>query len=73
MRRHNIPSDLEKIEKKYSYYASCLCAMSNTHSLELPLSRTYFHGSKCVRAMEVLLYLENCKHAVLDIRNRVPL
>ena len=28
--------------------------MINTHQLELPLSRTYFHGSKGVRAIEVL-------------------
>ena len=27
-----------------------------THKLELSLSRTYFHGSKGVRAIEVLLY-----------------
>ena len=31
--------------------------MMNTHLLELPLSRTYFHGSKGVRAIEVSLYL----------------
>ena len=31
--------------------------MINTHELELPLSRTYFHGSKGVRGIEVLLYL----------------
>ena len=30
--------------------------MINTHKLELPLSQTYFHGSKGVRAIEVLLY-----------------
>ena len=30
--------------------------MINTHLLELPLSRTYFSGSKGVRAIEVLLY-----------------
>ena len=30
--------------------------MINTNELELPLSRTYFHGSKGVRAIEVLLY-----------------
>ena len=32
--------------------------MINTHLLELPLSRTYFHGSKCVRAIEVVLYVD---------------
>ena len=31
--------------------------MINTHKLELLLSRTYFHGSKGVRAIEVLLYI----------------
>ena len=31
--------------------------MINTHWLELPLSRTYFYGSKGVRAIEVLLYV----------------
>ena len=30
--------------------------MINTHYLELPLSRTYFHGPEGVRAIEVLLY-----------------
>ena len=30
--------------------------MINIHWLELPLSRIYFHGSKGVRAIEVLLY-----------------
>ena len=30
--------------------------MINTHKLELPVFRTYFHGSKGVRAIEVLLY-----------------
>ena len=30
--------------------------MINTHELELPLSRTYFHDSKGVRAINVLLY-----------------
>ena len=31
--------------------------MINTYKLELPLSRKYFHGSKGVRAIEVLLYV----------------
>ena len=31
--------------------------MINTHKLELPLSQTRFHGSKGVRAIEVLLYI----------------
>ena len=30
--------------------------MSHTHLLQLPLSQTYFHGSKGVRAIEILLY-----------------
>ena len=39
---------------------SVLCLLTwgyvNTHLFQLPLSRTYFHGSKRVRAIEVLLY-----------------
>ena len=31
--------------------------MINTHYLELPLSRPYFHGSKGVLAIEYLLYI----------------
>ena len=31
-------------------------AIIHTHNLELPLSRTSFHGSKGVRAIEVWLY-----------------
>ena len=31
--------------------------MINTHLLELPVSRTYFHGPEGFRAIEVLLYL----------------
>ena len=31
--------------------------MINTHLLKLPLSRTYLHGPKGVRAIEVLLYV----------------
>ena len=37
-------------------YASLPGAMINTHLLELPLSGTYFHGLKGVRAIEVRLY-----------------
>ena len=33
--------------------------MIATTLLELPLSRTYFHGSKGVQAIEVLLYLKS--------------
>ena len=32
--------------------------MINTHKLNLPLSRTYFHCSKCDQAIEVILYIE---------------
>ena len=32
--------------------------MINSHLLELPLSRTYFHSSKGVRVIEVLLYTD---------------
>ena len=31
--------------------------MINTQELELPLSGTYFHGSKGVQAFEILLYM----------------
>ena len=34
--------------------------MINTHQLELPLSRTFFHGPKGVRLVEVLLYIVSC-------------
>ena len=30
-----------------------LSTMFNTHWLEIPLSRTFFHGSKGIRAIEV--------------------
>ena len=46
---------LKKIER-YPYNASWPGVMINTHSLELPLSRTYFRGSKGIRAIEVLLF-----------------
>ena len=51
---HNIPS-LKKI-KKISLFASCSDAMINTHLLEQPLSQTYFHSPKGVRAIELSLY-----------------
>ena len=56
MRTHNIPS-YERQSKIYHYHAYWPGAMINTHQLELPLSRTYFHVSKGVRAIEVLLYI----------------
>ena len=46
--------------------------MINTHKLELPLSRTYFHGSKGVRAIEVRLYKANC-HLHLPLMCWAPL
>ena len=48
---------LKKIEK-ISLLASWPGAMINIHYLELPLSRTYFNGSKVVRAIEVLRYIQ---------------
>ena len=30
----------------------------HTHKLEIPLSRIYFHGSKVVHVIEVLLYFD---------------
>ena len=33
-----------------------LALLSNLIGLELPLSQTYFHGPKVVRAIEVRLY-----------------
>ena len=35
--------------------------MINTHELELPLSRTYFHGSEGVRAIEFYCILKGSK------------
>ena len=39
-----------------SIFASLTCAMINPQWIELPMSRTNFHGPKDVRAMEVRLY-----------------
>ena len=56
MKTHNIPSSLRK-SKRYPYYASRPGAMINTHklelphNLELPLSRTYYHGFKGITAI----------------------
>ena len=44
------------MENAYPYYASWPGAMINTHSLKLPPSRTYFHGSKGVLAIDALLH-----------------
>ena len=38
--------------------------MIHTHKLELPLSRTNFHGPRGVRAIEVLLYSLISKNTV---------
>ena len=46
--------------------------MINTHYLELPLSRTYFHGSKGARATEVRLYKADC-HLNLPLMCWAPL
>ena len=46
--------------------------MINTHLLELPLSRTYFHGSKGVRAIAVRLYKADC-HLHLPLMCWAPL
>ena len=59
MRTHNIPSCQRK-SNRYTYFASWLYTMINIYWLELPLSRTYFHGSRGVRAIEVLLYSFSC-------------
>ena len=56
MRTHNIPSCYRKSERD-PYYASRPGAFIYPHWLELPLSRTNFHGPKGVRAIEVRLYL----------------
>ena len=42
---------------KLSLFASWTGAMINPQWLELPMSRTNFHGPKDVRAIEVRLYL----------------
>ena len=48
------------IEKQRDpHYFSWPGAVINPHWLELPLSRTNFHGPKGVRAIEVRLYIHN--------------
>ena len=50
---------VENNKKKYpklSLFASWTGAMINPQWLELPMSRTNFHGPKDVRAIEVRLY-----------------
>ena len=67
MRTHKIPS-CERKSKRFPYYASWPGAVIHTHYLELALSRTYFHGSKDVRAIEVLLTFEVNKWVRLHLR-----
>ena len=57
---------LRKIEN-ISYYALLPGAMTNTHFLELPLSRIYFQGSKGVRATEVRQYNTHQLHSIRGI------
>ena len=40
--------------------------MMNPHWLELPLSRTNFHGPKGVRAIEVRLYNNVCSYGIFS-------
>ena len=40
--------------------------MFHSHLLELPLSRTCFHGTKGVRAIEVLLYIFFTGNGTID-------
>ena len=47
---------LKKLEI-YPYYASWPGAIINPHWLELPLSRTNFHGPLGVRSIGALLYM----------------
>ena len=54
MRTHYLPLCYRK-SKVYPSYAFRPGAISNTHLLDLPLSRTYFHRSRVVLAIEVLL------------------
>ena len=49
MRTHNIPSYYIE-NQRGPYYASLPGAIIYPHWLELPLSRTNFHGPKGVRA-----------------------
>ena len=58
----NIPVFLIKDQKdipKLSPFASWPGIMINPQWLELPMSRTYFHGPKDIRAIEAQLYLSH--------------
>ena len=50
---------IKKISLNYSPLASWPSARINPQWLELSVSRTNFHGSKEVRAIEIWLYLKN--------------
>ena len=56
MKTHNIPLGYRNAKR------SLLCLRTwrynNHHWLELPLSRTNFHGPKGVQAIEVRLYID---------------
>ena len=56
MRTHN-NLHIKENRKRYFYFAVSCGAMNKTHWLELPLSQIYFHSPKCVRAIEVRLYV----------------
>ena len=56
MKTHKIP--LCYSNQRDPYNASRPGVINNPHWLELPLSRTNFHGPKDVRAIEVPLYLD---------------
>ena len=53
MRTHYLPLCYRK-SKVYPSYAFRPGAISNTHLLDLPLSRTYFHRSRVVLAIELI-------------------
>ena len=59
MSTYNIQLLCRKSERfpKLSLFASLPCAMINPQWLEIPISRTNFHGPKDVRAIEVRLYI----------------
>ena len=56
--------------KIYGIFYSVPSAVINSHYLELPLCRTYFHGSKGVRAIEVLLYFSLHEEDQAQIRHK---
>ena len=53
---------------KLSLFASWAGAMINPQWLELPMSRTNFHGPKDVRAIEVRLYFVSLCSAPTRVR-----